>query len=235
MFPPDEPRELAARLIPKPACRHGRRFPCHPAFRIACVVVGASLAQGACTGAVGGGAGAGMRGTVGAATAAAPGGGGSSSAGSGAGGGGASSGAGVADTGSTASPPTSSGPGGNGNGNGMPDPGVVAGGMTGQPGASSAPIATPTIARLSEAQWANSVRDLLLLPNPGDLTLPTADAVVRLDNEADALFVNQPLHDDLQAAAERLATTVASDPIAIARLVPSNAPTDTAGKGQAFI
>jgi hypothetical protein len=107
--------------------------------------------------------------------------------------------------------------------------------MTGQPAASTAPVATPTIARLSEAQWANSVRDLLLLPDPGDLTLPTADAVVRLDNEADSLFVNQPLHDDLQAAAERLAATVASDPIAIARLVPSNAPTDTAGKGQAFI
>ena len=99
----------------------------------------------------------------------------------------------------------------------------------------SPPVATPTIARLSQLQWANSVRDLLLLPNPGDLTLPTADAVVRLDNEADSLFVNQSLHDDLQAAAERLAAQVAADTTAIARLLPANAPTDATGKATAFI
>jgi len=103
------------------------------------------------------------------------------------------------------------------------------------PGASNAPVATPTIARLSEAQWQNSVRDLLLLPAPGDLTLPTADAVVRLDNEADSLFVNQSLHDDLQAAAERLAAQVAGDATAIARLLPVNAPADPTSRATAFI
>ncbi|HVV17081.1 MAG TPA: DUF1592 domain-containing protein [Polyangia bacterium] len=108
-------------------------------------------------------------------------------------------------------------------------------GTGGDMGTVAAPTGTPTIARLSEVQWANSVRDLLLLPDPGNLTLPTADAVVRLDNEADSLFVNQPLHDDLQAAAQRLAAQVAADTTAINRLLPANAPTDATGKATAFI
>jgi hypothetical protein len=99
----------------------------------------------------------------------------------------------------------------------------------------TAALATPTISRLSELQWANTVRDLLLLPDPGDLTLPTPDAALRFDNEADSLFVGQSLHDDLQAEAERLAELVASDPVAIARLVPSDAPSDAAGKATAFL
>ncbi|HVT07222.1 MAG TPA: DUF1592 domain-containing protein [Polyangia bacterium] len=108
-------------------------------------------------------------------------------------------------------------------------------GTGGDMGAVGAPVGTPAIARISEVQWANSVRDLLLLPDPGNLTLPTADAVVRLDNEADSLFVNQPLHDDLQAAAQRLAAQVAADTTAINRLLPANAPTDATGKATAFI
>lgn len=95
--------------------------------------------------------------------------------------------------------------------------------------------ATPTVSRLSESQWANSVRDLLLLPNPGDLTLRTADAVLRFDNEADSLFVGPDLRDDLQAQAERLAALVAGDDAAIARLVPAGAPTDATGKATAFL
>jgi hypothetical protein len=95
--------------------------------------------------------------------------------------------------------------------------------------------ATPTVSRLSALQWANSVRDLLLLPNPGDLTLRTADAVLRFDNEADSLFVGPDLRDDLQAQAERLAALVASDDAAIARLVPAGAPTDATGKATAFL
>lgn len=112
-------------------------------------------------------------------------------------------------------------------------PGV--GGAGGAGVATTARVGTPTVARLSQVQWANSVRDLLLMPNPGDLTLATPDAVVRLDNEADSLFVNQPLHDDLQSAAERLAAQVASDPTAVARLVPTNAPADATGKATSFI
>ncbi len=97
------------------------------------------------------------------------------------------------------------------------------------------PVGTPTVARLSELQWANSVRDLLPLPNPANLTLATADAVVRLDNEADSLFIGQDLHDDLQSAAENLAAEVAGSAAAIASLVPVGAPTDATGRATAFI
>src|SRR5450432_61972 len=97
------------------------------------------------------------------------------------------------------------------------------------------PVGTPTVARLSELQWANSVRDLLPLSNPANPTLATADAVVRLDNEADSLFIGQNLHDDLQSAAESMAAQVAGSTTAIAKLVPANAPTDATGKATAFI
>jgi len=123
---------------------------------------------------------------------------------------------------------------GSGTGNASGGTGAATGAGGNDPGV-AAIVATPTISRLSQLQWANSVRDLLMLPNPGPLTLPTADAVVRLDNEADSLFVNQALHDDLQSAAESLAGQVAGDSTAIARLVPSNAPTDATGKATSFI
>src|SRR6202142_1388700 len=97
------------------------------------------------------------------------------------------------------------------------------------------PVGTPTVARLSELQWANSVRDLLPMTNPANLTLATADAVVRLDNEADSLFIGQDLHDDLQSAAENLAAEVAGSAAAIASLGPVGAPTDATGQATAFI
>lgn len=114
-------------------------------------------------------------------------------------------------------------------------------GTTGGAGAtmpfqSDAEATTPTLARLSTLQWANSIRALLQLPNPGDLdNALTKDAVVRFDNEADSLFVGQALHDDLQAEAERVAELVSADPAAIARLVPVNAPTDSAARANAYI
>jgi Protein of unknown function (DUF1592)/Protein of unknown function (DUF1588)/Protein of unknown function (DUF1595)/Protein of unknown function (DUF1587)/Protein of unknown function (DUF1585) len=101
---------------------------------------------------------------------------------------------------------------------------------------SSAPTATPTLTRLSVLQWANTVRDLLPLANPGDLdSALTKDAVVRFDNEADSLFVGQDLHNDLQSEAERLAGLVVADPAALARLVPAAAPADLAGKAEAYL
>jgi len=95
---------------------------------------------------------------------------------------------------------------------------------------------TPTLARLSTLQWANTVRDLLKIANPGDLdNALTKDPVVRFDNEADSLFVGQELHDDLQSEAERLAALVVADPAALAKLVPASAPTDAAGKAKVFL
>ncbi len=119
-----------------------------------------------------------------------------------------------------------------------PTPGAGAGGAGGaeSPPVSTAPVATPAIARLSTLQWANTVRALLQLPSPGDLdNALTKDAVVRFDNEADSLFVSQDLHDDLQSEAERLAALVTATPANVAKLVPAGAPTDTAGKAKAYI
>lgn len=145
-------------------------------------------------------------------------------------GGGTNSGAGAAPVGPDGQPIPGAGAGGLGS--------VTASGGAGSstPVPSTAPEATPAIARLSTLQWANSIRDLLKLTAPGDLdNALTKDAVVRFDNEADSLFVAQDLRDDLQSAAERLAALVTADPQAVARLIPAGAPTDVAGKGKAFI
>ena len=56
------------------------------------------------------------------------------------------------------------------------------------------------------------MRDLLLIPNLTPPTLRTPDAVVRLDNEADSLFINQALHNDLETVAGTLAAEVAGTP-----------------------
>jgi Protein of unknown function (DUF1592)/Protein of unknown function (DUF1588)/Protein of unknown function (DUF1595)/Protein of unknown function (DUF1587) len=154
---------------------------------------------------------------------------------SGSGGGAATTGTGGGGTGAGSASGAGNAPGSADGGAGSTDAG--AGGTDGGAGSTGTPppLGTPTIARLSELQWANSVRDLLLLPGSGSPTLATADAVVRLDNEADSLFVGQDLHDDLQAAAENLAAQVAGSTTAIAKLVPANAPTDATGKATAFI
>ena len=52
---------------------------------------------------------------------------------------------------------------------------------------------------------------------------------------ADDLYVTEQLRSQLFDASEKLADKVTGDATALARLVPANAPTDTAGKGKAFI
>jgi hypothetical protein len=133
--------------------------------------------------------------------------------------------------------------GGSGAGGASVDAGSTPGSDGGSPttsgdagiGVSTGPVGTPTIARLSELQYSNSVRDLLALPSTAAVSLSTPDAVVRLDNEADSLFVGQNLHDDLQASAESLAAQIAGSTAAINKLVPANAPTDATGRATAFI
>jgi len=115
---------------------------------------------------------------------------------------------------------TVAGTGGSGSASADVDAGAAAGGaVNADAGAGTTgtppPVGTPTVARLSELQWANSVRDLLQLASTQIPTLATADAVVRLDNEADSLFVSQDLHDDLQAAAENLAAQIAGSTTAL--------------------
>jgi len=148
-------------------------------------------------------------------------------------------------------------------GNGMPGatdpgttgaaatPGVSGGaGTTGMPGVSGVPMDVPVtgpitstpstssrFARLNHAQWENTVRDLLRLPAPSGLSSTFIAEPLRsaFDTNGGVLTVEEDLWGDYQRAAETLAQKVAHDPKALALLVPANAPTDTAGKGKAFI
>src|SRR3954447_18957039 len=75
---------------------------------------------------------------------------------------------------------------------------------TGGPGASfdqpaSVLVPTPRVGRLSAVQWANTVRELLMLPDLGGAEMQlTKDAVVNFDNEIEALRVGEDLRADFQ-------------------------------------
>lgn len=95
---------------------------------------------------------------------------------------------------------------------------------------------TPRVARLSHAQWRNAVSDLLALPASALTFELNGDPTVgRFDNNGLDLQVDQNLWRDYQSAAESLALTVARDPKALARIVPSDLPGDLDGKARAFV
>lgn len=114
------------------------------------------------------------------------------------------------------------------------------GGSSGTAGGASAVgstlVATPRVVRLSRPQWENATRDLLQLADISDVTSKvTGDALVGLDNEAEALRVDPQLRADLEEAATALADKVALDPAALARLIPSDAPAAGAERATAFL
>lgn len=97
-------------------------------------------------------------------------------------------------------------------------------------------VASSRLARLSRPQWSNAVRDLLKLTDISDVEgTVSGDALIGFDNEADFLFVTEQLRSQLFDASEQLAGKVTGDATALARIVPSNAPTDATGKAKAFI
>lgn len=113
-------------------------------------------------------------------------------------------------------------------------PGAGSAGMP-SPEPPAQPTASATMIRLSHVQLENTLRALLQV-DVGDVRAAlTKDAVLRFDNQADALFVGESLRAELQSVAERLATEVTADPAALARLVPANAPNDVAGRARAFL
>jgi hypothetical protein len=138
----------------------------------------------------------------------------------------------------------SSGPGGGQTG-GSQGQGTAGQGSTGLggdpysiPAVPPAAVLVPTgrVARLSRTQWSNAVRDLLKLTDISDIdSTVSGDALIGFDNEAEDLYVTEQLRAQLFDAAEKLADKVTGDATALARLVPANAPTDTAGRGKAFI
>ncbi len=97
-------------------------------------------------------------------------------------------------------------------------------------------VATDRVARLSRQQWSNAVKDLLKLSDISDVdSNVSGDALTGFDDIADDLYVTEQLRSQLFDASEALANKVTGDATALARLVPANAPSDTAGKGKAFI
>ncbi|HWP07959.1 MAG TPA: DUF1592 domain-containing protein [Polyangiaceae bacterium] len=152
--------------------------------------------------------------------------------GSGGNGTGASTGKGGSGTGGSAQGGTSSsGASQGGSGGGVDDPYAI---PTSPPAAVLVP--TARIVRLSRQQWANAVRDLLKLTDISEIdNAVTGDALVGFDNEADALFVTEQLRQQLADAAEKLADKVTGDAAALARLVPTDAPSDATGRARAFV
>jgi hypothetical protein len=103
--------------------------------------------------------------------------------------------------------------------------------------AAEAPIVTSRFPRLTHLQWENTVQDLLYLPAPSGLSASfTGDPLGGIfdDNEA-SLLVTPGLWADYQLAAEELSAEVTSDAAKLAKLLPSDAPTDPTARTKAFI
>jgi hypothetical protein len=99
-----------------------------------------------------------------------------------------------------------------------------------------APAAVPRIARLTHFQWTNSVQDLLRLEEPPTLAAEfTPDAIIGFDTNSAQLRMSSSLREDYERAAERLANQVVSDPAALARLLPADAPEEPTARARAFI
>lgn len=100
------------------------------------------------------------------------------------------------------------------------------------------PSLTPRVTRLTHHQWENATRDLLRLserPGSSRNFLKDTLSVGTFDRMAEDLSVSPGLWDDYREAAETLAAEVASDPEALARLVPEEAPDDFDGRARAFV
>lgn len=123
---------------------------------------------------------------------------------------------------------------------------VAAAGIGGAPSAGSstggsaqgpeAPVAGPRLARLTHFQWTNAVQDLLELDAPPTQAEDfTPDAIIGFDTNVDQLRMSASLREDYESAAEALALRVVSDPQALARLIPADAPTEPTARASAFI
>lgn len=91
--------------------------------------------------------------------------------------------------------------------------------------------------RLSHDQWEEATRDLLRLDSPSGLSSTfLGDATSgTFDNRGDELSVGGVLWSDYQRAAELLAEQVAQDAGALARILPTDLPSDPGPRARAFI
>ncbi len=92
--------------------------------------------------------------------------------------------------------------------------------------------------RLSHKQWENTVQDLFHLDAPTGLSqsfYPDALGGKAFDNNESVLQVTPELWGDYEKAAEEVATMVANDPAKLAKILPTDLPTDPAAKKTAFL
>lgn len=100
------------------------------------------------------------------------------------------------------------------------------------------PAPAPRVARLTHAQWTNTVQALLQLASPPAAALELrgdpAQSGFIFDNNADALEIDQVLWGAYQRAAAAIASEVTGDPAKLARIVPA-AGGDDAQRARAFV
>lgn len=147
---------------------------------------------------------------------------------------------------------------------GVLTPGGTAGGGTGGSGTGSEPIHTqnpefpdiecsdaacrdpqpsapPRFVRLTHSQWENTVRDLFRLDTTGGYASSFIQDPLssgNFDTNTEVLSMTQRLWDNYRIAAEEIASQIARDPEALARIVPADALESTNGleaRARAFI
>ncbi|NUO52175.1 MAG: DUF1592 domain-containing protein, partial [Polyangiaceae bacterium] len=99
-------------------------------------------------------------------------------------------------------------------------------------------VASSRFPRLSHAQWENTIVDLFGLAAPTDLSSSFAPDPLggkAFDNNEASLSVSTNLWGDYQAAAEEVATMVTADPALLAKIVPSDLPSDPTARRDAWI
>lgn len=99
-------------------------------------------------------------------------------------------------------------------------------------------VVAQRLARLSHAEWENTVVDLLGLPEPTGAAAAFATdplGAKTFDNDAAALSVSPALWNDYQIAAEALAARVTSDALLLEKLLPPNLPTPPTERALVFI
>jgi len=104
-------------------------------------------------------------------------------------------------------------------------------------GATGELAAATAFPRLTHAQWENSVRDLLRLQAPPNLSdsFEPDTRISFFDNNVRALRVSSDLWGDYQGAAETLADEVTADAAVLDGLLPNDLPVDGAERARAVI
>jgi hypothetical protein len=118
------------------------------------------------------------------------------------------------------------------------DPGGPGGpGPVGPGGLTDALVDSTRYPRLTHAQWENTVRDLFKLANRSGLSesFTTDPPGSTFGNDGNLLKVTPGLWGDYQKAAEMLADQITLDSASLAKITPSDLPTDPEARARAWI